>query len=186
MFASLKRKRHVVGGVARRRHRLERPAVAGRPPRRRRARGRARKSVSLEASSPRRLADMQRTRGAMRTFGQHQRAGRRLDRGHAGRMVAMGVGDEDVRHGLAAHRVEQCRDCGRHRRARILRQDGLLDGLRRVLAVELVLDRRRGVERRAVRLGDLGDQVLVGLLTSISSLGLPAFWPAPAAPRTAS
>ncbi len=58
---------------------------------------------------PRPVADMQRARGAMRAFGQNQRAGRRLDRRHAGRMVAVGVGDENMRDGLAAHRVEQRR-----------------------------------------------------------------------------
>ena len=67
---------------------------------------------------PRRLADMQRARGAVRALGQHLRAGRRLDRRHAGRMIAVGVGDEDVRHGLAAHRVEQRRDVRRDRRGR--------------------------------------------------------------------
>src|ERR1051325_314350 len=34
-------------------------------------------------------------------------------------MVAMRVGDEDMRHRLAAHRIEQCRDMRRIVRARI-------------------------------------------------------------------
>ena len=58
------------------------------------------------------LADMQRPRRAVRTLRQRDGAGRRLDGSRGGRMVAMGVGDEDVRHGLAAHRIEQRRDMG--------------------------------------------------------------------------
>ena len=53
------------------------------------------------------LADMQRPRGAVRAFGIDGGAGRRLDRRHRRRMIAMGVGDENMRHGLAAHGVEQ-------------------------------------------------------------------------------
>ena len=78
-----------------------------------------RKSVSLLASSPRRLADIERSRRAMRAFRQHGRAGRRLDARHRRRMIAMGVGDEDMRDGLAAHRVEQRRDMGLVERAGI-------------------------------------------------------------------
>ena len=47
--------------------------------------------------------------------------------------------------------------------AGVLLEHLLLDGLRRVLALELVLDLRRGVERGAVRLGDLAREVLVDL-----------------------
>ncbi len=59
------------------------------------------------------LAGMQRPRSPVRTFGEHRRAGRRLDRRHGGRMVAMGVGDEDVGDGLAANGTEQSRDVPR-------------------------------------------------------------------------
>ena len=38
------------------------------------------------------------------------RAGRGLDGRNGGRMVAVGVRDEDVRHGFAAHGIEQRRD----------------------------------------------------------------------------
>ena len=61
---------------------------------------------------PRGFADMQRPRRPVRAFGVHRGAGRRLDLGHGRRMVAMGVGDEDVGDGLAAHRVEQRGDMG--------------------------------------------------------------------------
>src|SRR6476469_5220904 len=47
--------------------------------------------------------------------------------------------------------------------AGVLRQDGLLDGLGGVLAVELVLDLRRLVELRAVAVADLLEQALVDL-----------------------
>jgi hypothetical protein len=45
--------------------------------------------------------------------------------------------------------------------AGVLLEDRGLDGLRGVLAGELVLDRRRLVQLRAVRLGDLADEFLV-------------------------
>ena len=53
------------------------------------------------------LTDMQRPRRAVRAFGQNRRAGRRLDRRHRRRMVAVGVRDENMRDRLAAHRIEQ-------------------------------------------------------------------------------
>ena len=49
------------------------------------------------------------------------------------------------------------------RRSGVLREHGLLDGLRRVLALELVLDLRRAVELGAVRGLDLVEQALVDL-----------------------
>ena len=59
----------------------------------------------------RRLAGMERTRGAVRAFGIAPVAPvAALIAGTRGRMVAMRMGDEDVRHGLAAHRIEQRRD----------------------------------------------------------------------------
>ena len=61
---------------------------------------------------PSRLADMQRAGQPVRPLRENFGAGRRLDLGHRRRMVAMSVGDEDVRHRLAAHRVEQRRDMG--------------------------------------------------------------------------
>ena len=59
------------------------------------------------------------TRGAVRTFGIDGGAGRGLDRGHRRRMVAVGVGDEDRRHRLVAHGVEQGADVALVGRARI-------------------------------------------------------------------
>ena len=106
MFCSLQRERHVVGGVAGRRDRLERPAVAAHHL----AVGERAVGTKIRVVAgvePRRLADMQRPRGAMRAFGQTCAPVAALMRRHAGRMVAVGVGDEDVRDGLAAHRVEQ-------------------------------------------------------------------------------
>ena len=55
---------------------------------------------------------MERARGPMRPFPQRLRAGCRLDRRHRGGMVAVGVGDEDMRHGFAAYGVEERRDVG--------------------------------------------------------------------------
>ncbi len=53
------------------------------------------------------LALEARPRGAMRPFGVDGGAGGGLDPGGVRRMVAVGVGNEDMRHGLAAHGVQQ-------------------------------------------------------------------------------
>src|ERR1043166_4494140 len=45
----------------------------------------------------------------MRTFGIDGGTGCRLDARRIRRMIAVGMGDEDMGHGLAAHGVEQCR-----------------------------------------------------------------------------
>ena len=108
MPASLERIGHVVGGVARRRDRLDGPAIAANDL------AIGERAVRLEVGvvggiRAGAVADMQRPRRAMRAFGEHGRAGRLFDRGHARRMVAMGVRHEDVRHGLAAHGVKQRR-----------------------------------------------------------------------------
>ena len=52
------------------------------------------------------LADMERPRRPVRTLGIDRGTGRRLDARRRRGVVAMGVGDEDVGHGLAAHRIE--------------------------------------------------------------------------------
>ena len=66
-----------------------------------------------------RLAPMSSGRaGAMRPLAVGRGAGRGLDPRRRRRMVAMGVGDEDVRHRLAAHRIEQRRDMRLVERAR--------------------------------------------------------------------
>ena len=107
----LERERHVVGGVSRRGQRLERPAVAAHHF----AIGERHVGAKIHVGGsvePARLADMQRASEPVRALGENFCAGRGLDLGHRRRMVAMGVGDEDVRHRLAAHRVEQRRDMG--------------------------------------------------------------------------
>ena len=53
------------------------------------------------------LALEARPRGAVRTLGIDGRARRRLDPRSVRRMVAVGVGDEDMRHRLAADSIEQ-------------------------------------------------------------------------------
>src|SRR5581483_10267578 len=53
------------------------------------------------------LALIARPRGAMRPFGIDGGASRGLDPRGVRRMVAMGVRDEDVRHGLAPHGIQQ-------------------------------------------------------------------------------
>ena len=72
---------------------------------------------------PAALADMQRPRRAMRAFSVDGGAGRRLDLGHGRRMVAVGVGDEYLGDGLAAHGVEQGGDMGIVVRPRIEDRD---------------------------------------------------------------
>ena len=94
-----------------RRQRLDGPAVAGHDF----AVGERDVGAEIHVAAgvePAGLADMQRPRRAMRAFGINRGAGRCLDLGHGGRMVAMGVGDENVGHGLAAHGIEQRRDMG--------------------------------------------------------------------------
>ena len=63
-----------------------------------------------------------RPRGAVRALGINRRAGRSLDPRRVRRVVAMGVGDQDVRHGLAAHGIQQ-----RLRRARLVVGAGIDD-----------------------------------------------------------
>ena len=101
----LQRERHVVRGVAGRGHGFERPAVAAHHV------AVGQRVIGAEVGvvarlHARRLAGIERARRAVRALGIDGRAGRGLDGGRRGRMVAMGVGDEDVRHGLAAHRIE--------------------------------------------------------------------------------
>ena len=107
----LERIGHVIGGVAGGRHRFDGPALAahhltvlerdiG-------------AEVAVGAGVERiMLADMQRPRGAMRAFGIDGSAGRRLDRRHRRRMIAMGVGNENMRHRLVAHGRKQRGDMG--------------------------------------------------------------------------
>ena len=107
----LERKGHMVGGVPGRRHRFDGPAVAGND----RAVGERDVRAEIKIGGgiePRAFADMQRPRRTVRTLGIDRRAGLGLDLGHRRRMIAMGVGDENVGHGLAAHGVEQSGDMG--------------------------------------------------------------------------
>src|SRR5204863_2368408 len=53
------------------------------------------------------LALETRARGTMRAFGIDRRAGRLLEPRGVRRMVAVGVGDEDMAHRLAADSIEQ-------------------------------------------------------------------------------
>ena len=105
----LERKRHVIGGMARRRHRFQRPAVA----RHHLAVGERDVGAEIEVGGriePSRLADLERPRQPVRTLGEHLGAGRRFDFGHRGRMIAMGMGDENMGDGFAAHGVKQRAD----------------------------------------------------------------------------
>ena len=103
--------RQMIGGVARRRHRFQRPAGA--------FDGVAmlhfdvRPEVAVGAGFRIVLLALEaRPRGAMRALGINRGAGGGLDPRGVRRMIAVGVGDEDMRHGLAAHRVEQRRRMG--------------------------------------------------------------------------
>ena len=115
----LEREGHVVRGMAGRRHRLDRPAGAGDDL----AVGSARSgqnSMSLLASSRGASPTLSGTRRPVRPFRQHQRPGRRLDSRHRRRMIAMGMGHEDVGHRFAAHRRRAAPPiCGSIERARI-------------------------------------------------------------------
>ena len=107
----LEGERHVIGGMAGRRHRFERPAVAAD----RLAVGERDVGTKIHVGrgvQPPRLADMQRPRQPVRTLRENLGSGRRLDLRHRRRMIAMGVGDENMRDGLAAHGVKQRGDMG--------------------------------------------------------------------------
>ena len=71
-----------------------------------------RKSMSAEASSRSASPICSGRAGAVRALGVNRRAGRRLDLGHGRRMIAVGMGDENVGDGFAAHGVEQRGDMG--------------------------------------------------------------------------
>ncbi len=105
----LEGERHVIGGVAGRRHRLDGEAVAGNHL------AIGERTVGTEIGivagiEARGFSHVERPRGTVRPFRQHQRAGRGLDRRHRWRMVAVGMGDENMRHRLAAHGIEQRSD----------------------------------------------------------------------------
>src|SRR5262245_4762850 len=102
----------MVGGMSGRRHRLQSKAVAGEHlavrdvdvgPERRIYAG-------LERFEAPDLVGMKRTCGPVWPFGYRRGPGCRLDGDGGGRMVAMRMGDEDVRHRLAAHRIKQRSD----------------------------------------------------------------------------
>ena len=96
----------MIGGVARRRHRFQRPAlpfdgvaVLDFDVGAKIAVGAGFRIVLLALEA--------RPRGAMRALGIDRRAGGGLDPRGVRRVVAMGMGDQDMRHGLAAHRIQQ-------------------------------------------------------------------------------
>ena len=72
------------------------------------------------------LADVQGPRGSMRAFGIDRGVGCRLDGRHRRRMIAVGVGDENVRHRLVAHGREQRGDVGGIDRTGIDNRDAAL------------------------------------------------------------
>ena len=66
-----------------------------------------RNSVSLLASRRGASPIFEGTRGAVRSFGQNQGPGRRLDPGDRGGMIAVSVRHENMGDGFTAHGVEQ-------------------------------------------------------------------------------
>ena len=109
----------MIGGVARRRHRFERPAVAAHDL------AVGQRDVGPEIHIGRRieppggLADVQRPRQPVRPLGEHFCAGRRLDLRHRRRVIAMRMGDENVGDGFVAHGIEQRRHMGVIVRSRV-------------------------------------------------------------------
>ena len=107
--ALLQCERHVVRGVAGRGDRLDGPASAGDHL------AVGQRAVGLELGivagvEARRLADIERSRGAMRPFGEHHGPGRRLDSRHRGGMIPMRMRHEDMGDGFPAYRIEQGRN----------------------------------------------------------------------------
>ena len=100
--------RQMIGGMARRRHRFQRPAGT--------FDGVAvfhfdvRPEVAVGAGFRIVLFALEaRPRGTVRAFGINRGAGGGLDPRGVRRMVAVGMGDQDMRHGLATHRTQQRR-----------------------------------------------------------------------------
>ena len=171
--ASLKRKGHVVGGVAGRRHAPRWSSRRRARPRRRRARRRdgnpcrplasSRWSRRYAAAAPARCGPSRVDLGA----------GRGLDLGHGRRMVAMGVGDKNVGDGLAAHGVEQRRDVRVVVRTRIEDRDFAAadDVADRALEGETGPDCwRRWRARRGATSVDLAGTEIEALIERMSSL----------------
>jgi hypothetical protein len=88
------------------RHRLKRPVRAGDHV----AVGKRNvgDEIAVAAFLPQRFADMQWPRRAVRAFAKRLRTGRGLDARRRRRMVAVGVGDQDMRHRLPAYGLEEC------------------------------------------------------------------------------
>ena len=105
-LGALERVGHVIGGVAGRRHRFKRPAVARDDVPMRNAMVGHERGIAAGVE-PARLTEVQRTRRPVRPLCESRRAGRRLDGGGAGGVVAMRMGDDDMRHALATHGIEQ-------------------------------------------------------------------------------
>ena len=117
----LQRKGHVVGGMAGRRDRLDRPARA------RDDFAISKRAVGTEIGvvarvQSRGLTDIERARGTMCAFGEDHGAGCGFDPRHGGGMVAMGVGNENVGDGFPAHGIEQRGDM------RLVEWTGIDDG----------------------------------------------------------
>ena len=107
----LESKRHVIGGVAGRCHRFHRPAFAAHDL----AVGERNVGTEIHVGGgiePAGFADMQRPRQPVRALREYLGAGRRLHLGRRRRMIAVGMGDENMGDGFAAHGIEQRRDMG--------------------------------------------------------------------------
>ena len=117
-LVSFERIGHVIGAMARRRNRLQRPA-------------RSRDDISVAqrmvgtkvhvAGGIERidLADMKRPRDAVRPLAIGRRTGRSLYRGRCRGMIAMRVGEKDMRDRFSAHGAEQSLDVALVVRSRI-------------------------------------------------------------------
>jgi len=108
---ALERKRHVVGGVARRRHRFE-PPTGTRHDLAIGERDVGMKVVIAGGIERACLADMERPRRPVRPLPVGLGARRRLDAGGTGRVIPVRMSDQDMGDGLAAHRIEQRRPMG--------------------------------------------------------------------------
>ncbi len=133
--------RDVVGGVAGGEHGFERPALAMDQF------AVAQLHIGFEIAvgtgfGGNLLALVTRPRGAVRAFGINGSAGGGLDPRRVRRVVLVGVGDQDVRHALATHRVQQ-----RLRMRRVVRP-GIDD--RHLAAADDIADRAGEGERRGI------------------------------------
>ena len=122
LVGAFQREGHMIGAMARRRDRLDGPAVALDDltilQTLIRHEGHVARGIERFV-----FTDVERPRMTVRPFGQHDGAGGCFQRRRVRRMIAMGVRDENMRDGFTLHRIENGGDVGGVFRAGIDNRD---------------------------------------------------------------